>query len=69
MEQLVKLNLAAVRLGIHSQTLRRWVREGHGPRCVLTPGKRMWFRESDLLDWTNRLSTFEPRPRKQFERF
>jgi excisionase family DNA binding protein len=60
MEELVKISDAAARLGIHYQTLRRWVRDGRGPRCVLTPGNRMCFRESDLRDWTNGLGTYEP---------
>jgi len=60
MEQLVKITDAAEQLGIHYQTLRRWVRDGRGPRCVLTPGNRMCFRQSDLRHWTNSLDTIEP---------
>ncbi|MHB8203643.1 MAG: helix-turn-helix domain-containing protein [Desulfomonilaceae bacterium] len=60
MEELVKIGEAAARLGIHYQTLRRWVRDGRGPKCVLTPSNRMCFRESDLRDWTNSLGVYEP---------
>lgn len=60
MEQLVKISDAADQLGIHYQTLRRWVRDGRGPRCILTPGNRMCFRESDLRDWTDGLGIVEP---------
>ena len=60
MEELVKISEAAARLGIHYQTLSRWVRDGRGPKCVLTPGNRMFFRASDLRDWTNGLGVYEP---------
>jgi len=58
MEELVKISDAAAMLGVHYQTLRKWVRSGRGPTCVLTPGNRMCFRQSDLSDWTDKLGVY-----------
>ena len=60
MEELVKISDAAANWVSTIRHFRRSVRDGRGPRCVLTPGNRMCFRESDLRDWTNGLGTYEP---------
>lgn len=60
MEKLLKLRQAASLTGFHRETLKRWIKEGRGPRVSITPGGRYLFTESDIADWKNGLKVIEP---------
>lgn len=60
MEKLLKIREAANLTGFHRETLKRWIREGRGPRVSITPSGRYLFTESDLIAWNNSLKVIEP---------
>ena len=60
MEKLIRLNQAAKQLGVHKQTLRRWVLRGLGPIVTKTPGGFFMFTEGDLRAWHDQLERVRP---------
>lgn len=60
MEKLLKLRQAANLIGFHRETLKRWIKSGHGPKVSRTPGGRYLFTESALIEWHNSLKVVEP---------
>lgn len=60
MEKLLKLRQAANLTGFHRETLKRWIKEGRGPRVFVTPSGRYLFKESDLTSWQDSLKVIEP---------
>jgi predicted DNA-binding transcriptional regulator AlpA len=54
-EELIKLRQAAQRMGIKTQTLRRWVQSGEGPPSIKTPSGTYFFRSSDIRSWLDML--------------
>ena len=45
---LYKIGEAAQQLGIHTATLRTWIKSGKIPCSYKTPGNRLLFTEADL---------------------
>lgn len=46
--RLLTTDQAAERLAVHSQTLRQWIREGHGPVHIRMSANRIRFRSEDI---------------------
>jgi len=38
MDKMIRFNEVAKQLGIHRETLRRWIARGKGPTLIKTPG-------------------------------
>ena len=62
MERLYKLAEVAKRLGVHRNTLLRWVATGCGPKVGRLPGGFYVFKERDVAEWEESLKSQLTRP-------
>lgn len=63
--ELLTLRLAAARLGMHHETLRRLLSEGKGPPATKRPGSNRWFFWSNEIDaWFDGGRSDRPPPKR-----
>jgi DNA-binding transcriptional MerR regulator len=60
LQRLMKISEVSRIIGCHNVTLKRWVREGRGPKATMSPGGRYMFKEADFINWQNSLQTIQP---------
>ena len=58
----VPIAAAAVELGVHPRTLKRWKSLRYGPKPVHI-GKRLYYRRADVAEWLESLGQ-EPQPKR-----
>lgn len=58
----VPIAAAAIELGVHPRTLKRWKALRYGPTPVKV-GKRLYYRRTDVATWLESLGQ-EPQPKR-----
>ena len=59
MEKLLKISDVSRKLGLHRETLKRWIKEGRGPKVSLSPGGHYLFKETDITAWQEELKVIQ----------
>lgn len=60
MEKLLKFGEVAKQIGVHRETLRKWINKGKGPEIIIFPGGRMMVSPESLKVWREGLNRIEP---------
>jgi predicted DNA-binding transcriptional regulator AlpA len=56
-DRLLRMRDVAEITGLHPDTIRTYIRKGHGPEVIRTPTNKFLFEERAVLEWLDSMKT------------